>query len=112
MNLDPYVAELGDQLHKVQRKLRDLKQEERELRGQLAVFTQRFAAQVNGSTAFESSDGYIKIVDITNEPDEDDIDVEEMIRILKSLRRKIPYRKKLKAVVSYATNDTNLEDYE
>jgi hypothetical protein len=99
------AVELGDQLHIVQRRIRDLEKELAELKGQESVFTQRLVNEVGGDdTVFPSSDGYMKVVEIFHEPDPDDYDVPAMIAVFAKLKRRVPLTKRVRALILYQLN--------
>jgi len=100
------LIQIGDQLHDVQRQIRDLTlelkqlaEQEQKLRAQALQVTKGLDAQ------YPSADGFVKVIEISNEPDEEVVDVPAMIETLKKLNRRIPLKAGLSVVVRYLTNE-------
>ncbi|QBQ74563.1 hypothetical protein BcepSauron_183 [Burkholderia phage BcepSauron] len=107
------AQELGDQLHKVQRKIRDMRQELAELEAQSAIFARRLEAELGGETShFDSAEGYVKVVEFDYEADPEDVndlDIPAMRDMIRAARRRVPVLKRTKVVVRYARNDESLD---
>jgi TolA-binding protein len=106
MKVNSRVIEAGDQLHDVQRRIRDLSAELKELERQESRL-KALALQVTKGhdTKYASSDGFVKLIEIHNEPDEDVVDVPAMIATLQKLNRRIPLKSGFSVVVRYMTVD-------
>lgn len=107
------ARELGDQVHKLQQRMRDLRKELEELKGQHAVYTLRLVDAMVGEEAyFASSDGFIKVVEFDYEADpedQDDLDIPAMIAMIRAARRRVPLKQGVKVVVRYALNNERLD---
>jgi hypothetical protein len=107
------ARELGDQVHKLQQRMRDLRKELEELKGQHAVYTRRLVDAMGGEEAyFASSDGFIKVVEFDYEADpedQDDLDIPAMIAMIRAARRRVPLKQGVKVVVRYALNNERLD---
>jgi hypothetical protein len=105
---NPRVTDVGDKLHDVQRRKRDLLKELRALKAEEERLNALVLQATKGQdTIFASADGYLKRIEINNEPDVADraIDVDAMIVVFQRLNRRVPLKSGIQIVVSYLTVD-------